>query len=84
MKSILIVIDSLEYGGAEKVLYTYLQHWNLKKYNITIVPINPKTWDIKYDLSITVFILSAIGFVIVLFMGNKEPDIIEKNEKGKR
>ena len=49
--------------------------------NHRITPINPKTWDIKYDLSITVFILSAIGFVIVLFMGNKEPDIIEKMKK---
>ena len=52
--------------------------------NHRIVPINPKTWDIKYDLSITVFILSAIGFVIVLFLGKKETVIIEKNKLEKR
>lgn len=39
MKKILIVIDSLGYGGAEKVLYTYLQHWDTRKYSITVVPI---------------------------------------------
>lgn len=42
MKSILIVIDSLGYGGAEKVLYTFLQHWDLQKYTITLVPIVDK------------------------------------------
>jgi glycosyltransferase involved in cell wall biosynthesis len=39
MKSILIVIDSLGSGGAEKVLCTYLQHWDKEKYDITIAPI---------------------------------------------
>lgn len=42
MKSVLVVIDSLGFGGAEKVLYTFLQYWNKEKYNITIVPIVDK------------------------------------------
>ena len=46
--------------------------------------INPKTWDLKYDLSITVFILSAIGFIVVLLIGRRDTDIIEKNKKRKR
>ena len=36
---------------------------------------NPITWDSKFDLSITIFILSTLGFVIVL--------IIEKIESSK-
>ncbi len=39
MKSVLIIIDSLGAGGAEKVLYTYLQHWNKEKFAITVVPV---------------------------------------------
>ena len=39
MKSVLIVIDSLRGGGAERVLFTYLQYWDKKKYSITVVPI---------------------------------------------
>ena len=46
-------------------------------------PTNPETWDLKFDLSITVFILSSIGFLIVLFFEKKGTDIIEKNKKRK-
>ena len=37
----------------------------------------PKTGDFKFDLSITVFICSAIGFLVVLLMG-KRTEKIEK------
>jgi len=43
---------------------------------------NPYTWDLKFDLSITVFVLSAIGFLVVLFLGKKETENIE-NKKTK-
>ncbi len=42
MKAILILIDSFGPGGAEKVLYTFLQHWDKEKYAITVVPISDK------------------------------------------
>lgn len=42
MKTILILIDSFGPGGAEKVLYTFLQHWDKEKYAITVVPISDK------------------------------------------
>lgn len=45
---------------------------------------NPFTGDLKFDLSITVFILSAIGLLIVLLIGRYSTDNIEKNIKGKR
>lgn len=45
---------------------------------------NPNTWDLKFDLSITVFMISAIGFTLVLLLGKEDTDIIEKNKKGKR
>jgi len=45
---------------------------------------NPKTWDLKFDLSITIFLLSSIGFLIILFLEKKNTENIEKNEKGKR
>ena len=38
----------------------------------------PATGDIKFDLSITVFLLSAIGFLVVLFLERKETENIEK------
>ena len=41
--------------------------------------INPYTGDIKFDLSITVFFISAIGFLVVLFLEKKETENIEKN-----
>ena len=47
-------------------------------------PINPHTWDLKFDLSIAVFILSSIGFLVVLILGKKSTDNIEKNNKEKR
>lgn len=37
----------------------------------------PKTGDFKFDLSITVFLLSAIGFLVVLFLERKEAEKIE-------
>lgn len=40
--------------------------------------INPQTWDINFDLSITAFLISTIGFIVVLFLGKKETDSIEK------
>ena len=46
--------------------------------------INPKTWDLKFDISITVFIISAIGFLIILFMGRRNTEKKEKNNKEKR
>jgi len=39
---------------------------------------NPKTGDFKFDLSITVFLLSALGFLVVLILGKKSTDEIEK------
>lgn len=40
---------------------------------------NPKTGDFKLDWSITIFILSSIGFLVVLCLGKVENDNIEKN-----
>ena len=42
MKTLLILIDSFGSGGAEKVLFTFLQHWDKEKYAITVVPIIDK------------------------------------------
>lgn len=36
--------------------------------------VNPKTWDSEFDLSIMVFLISTVGFIIVLFLGKKETD----------
>ena len=41
--------------------------------------INPRTGDLKFDLSIIVFLLSATGFLIILFLERKENNNIEKN-----
>ena len=38
---------------------------------------NPHTWDLKFDLSITVFLISAIGFIVVLILDRKETENIE-------
>ena len=46
--------------------------------------INPKTWDLKYNLSITVFIISAIGFLVVLFAYKKDTDNIGNKLKKKK
>ena len=42
------------------------------------VPKNPMTGDLKFDLSITVFLLSAIGFLVVLILERRETENIEK------
>ena len=46
--------------------------------------INPKTWDLKFDLSITVFLLSALGFMIVLILGKKNTDNIKNNKRERK
>ena len=46
--------------------------------------INPKTWDLRFDWSITLFMLSAIGLLIVMILEKKEKDNIEKNKVEKR
>lgn len=38
----------------------------------------PATGDFKFDLSITVFLLSALGFLVVLVLERKEAENIEK------
>ncbi len=38
---------------------------------------NPHTWDLKFDLSITVFLISAIGFIVVLLIDKKDTVNIE-------
>ena len=40
----------------------------------------PYTGDLRFDMSITVFLISAIGFLVVLFLGKKETENIEKKE----
>lgn len=40
--------------------------------------INPYTGDINLNLSITVFLLSAIGFLVVLFLGKQETEKYRK------
>lgn len=47
-------------------------------YNVLNHYENPVTGDFKFDLSITVFILSTLGFLIVLIIGKKNADNIEK------
>ena len=46
--------------------------------------INPETWDLRFDWSITLFLCSALGLIIVMVLEKKENDFIEKNNKGKR
>lgn len=46
--------------------------------------INPNTWDLKFDLSITVFIISALGLIIVLIIEKYSTDNIEKNKREER
>ncbi len=49
------------------------------------IPPNPKTWDLNFDLSIAIFLASALGFLIVLVVGSRDTDYIENNnKKGKR
>ncbi len=42
-------------------------------------PDTPATGDFKFDLSITVFLVSALGLLIVLILEKKETEKIEKN-----
>ena len=46
--------------------------------------INPDTWDIRFDWSITLFMFSAIGLLIVMILEKRENDNIEKNNIRKR
>ena len=39
---------------------------------------NPQTWDYVFDLSITVFLISATGFTIFLFLWKKESRDIDR------
>ena len=41
---------------------------NIKSSDSSTNPNNPKTGDLKFDLAMLVFILSSIGFIIVLFL----------------
>lgn len=47
-------------------------------------PNNPNTGDFKFDWSITVFILSSIGFIIVLFFEKKNTDNRKKKKRKKQ
>lgn len=46
--------------------------------------INPNTWDLRFDWSITLFIFSALGLLIVMILEKIEKDNIEKNNKERR
>lgn len=61
----------------------------LWRFSYEVIPqksslINPKTWDLKFDLSLTTFVVSAIGFIVVLFLVKKDDEAMENNKKGKR
>ncbi len=58
--------------------------WNFSYEVITHrdnIPINPRTGDFKFILSITVFVISAIGFLVVLILLKKNTENIEKNKR---
>ena len=46
--------------------------------------INPETWDLRFDWSITLFIFAALGLLIVMILEKIEKDNIEKNNKERR
>ena len=46
--------------------------------------INPDTWDMRFDWSITLFMFSALGLLIVMILEKYERDNIEKNKIEKR
>lgn len=50
-------------------------------YNVINHYENPSTGDFKFDMSITAFLFSTIGFLIVLLFGKRNDDEIEKNEE---
>ncbi len=43
----------------------------------------PQTGDLHFTLSIAVFLISALGFLIILFLGYRDTDDIEKNNRKK-
>ena len=43
--------------------------------------INPETWDLRFDWSITLFMFSALGLLIVMILEKREKDNIENNKK---
>ncbi len=43
--------------------------------------INPDTWDLKFDLSISIFLISAVGLLIVLILEKRVNDDIEKSKR---
>ena len=45
---------------------------------------NPKTWDLRFDWSITLFVFSALGLIIVMILEKYGKDNIEKNNKERR
>lgn len=45
---------------------------------------SPDTWDLKFDVSITLFLCSAAGLIIVMVLAKQEEDNIEKNKLEKR
>ena len=53
-------------------------------FSVDEIPENPNTWDLKYDLSITLFLFSAAGLIIVMFLAKQEEDNIEKSKLEKR
>ena len=46
--------------------------------------INPETWDLRFDWSITLFVFSALGLLIVMILEKREKNNIEKNNKERR
>ena len=43
--------------------------------------INPGTWDLQFDWSISLFLFSAFGLLIVMIVEKREKDNIEKNKE---
>ena len=43
--------------------------------------INPNTWDLRFDWSITLFVLSALGLLIVMILEKMGKDNIEKIDR---
>ena len=58
--------------------------WRFSYENVERKGENPYTGDFQFDLSITAFLLSSLGLLIVLILGKKDTDDIEKNKKRKR
>ena len=43
--------------------------------------LNPQTWDLRFDLSITLFMFSAVGLLIVMILEKKGKENIKKNKE---